>query len=266
MHDHFTDAAGITPRSERRRFNRAFDNLLAEVGFSTKKQAILPENSDRMKKAFHDFFDEMDWPLAQWNFSALLEEKKGEHAFRADGKTPNWYHEAREILFFLTHVRTGILKISDLNPYGGPEVGVATIWRHDSWEDLGQNAHSIFSGMDEHIHEIWGKAGHDDAYYFMLRQKAVMISDNVDLLTRKYPRLDEHGAYVRKPTGKYIKDDRFGGDINLYMNQVAKNPLTVMAKYYDGIDGMFTRNNVPVFNDAANRSYNEERRMIYGHR
>lgn len=264
MKSHFDHSS---QRSHRRHLYAAIDDLLNKIDFKSKTEAIQPENAEITKQAFFDFYREMDWPLAEWAFEDTLAECFGEFEFRADGITPNWYHQSRQILYRLAKVRSGILKEEAFENYGGLQVAVTVDKDHDRWEDLGKSATTIYATREQHIHECWDKnpGSRTDAEFFMLRQQAAMAADFTDLMTRKKPRMDADGNYVRKDTGKLIKDDRFAGDLNLYMDQVLKTPITIDGKYNDGIEGMSTRH-IPMFSDEQNRSYAEERRKIYGRR
>lgn len=263
--DKFNPAAS-GKAAKRPRFNSAFDTLTSNIWFGSEAESILPENVEKTKAAFRKFLTDMDMPLAVWNFDELLEEKKGEFEFRADGKTPNWYHEFRECLIFMSYVRSGLIREKDLEPYGGLQVAMATILRHDSWEDLGKGRMAIYTPMEKRLHEMEAAGLISEKELFALRQKAVQITDNVDLLTRKAPRRDENGNFVRKPSGKLVKDDRFGEQLNLYYDQIIKNPITLIAKFIDGIEGMSTRIGVGSFDLTANVGYTAERRMLYGTR
>ncbi len=266
MRNGFEQAVNNQPSREHLLFNESFDALLTAINFDSKKQAIEPENVELTKQAFFTFFKKMDWPLATWSFEALLEEKTGKHAYRADGKTPNWYHEAKEVLYRCSKVRAGLTQYEKLEELGGLEVGVSIDLRHDSWEDLGHDKLKIYTYYEKRIHDVWGNNGHDDAYYFMLRQKATMIANGIDNVTRKIPRRDEFGRFVLKDkSDKYQKDPRFEDDLNLYMDHVLLDPNTIENKMNDGIEGMSSRNH-QAYTDDVNRGYNEERRRLYGRR
>lgn len=262
-HD-FNEAAGF--KRWKRGFDRAFDALTSRIWFGSEAESVEPQNVQKTKEAFNQFFDDMGWVLPKWCFEELLVEKKGEFEFRADHKTPNWYHEARQCLYHLSFVRDGLLKEKDLRPYGGTEVGNCITFRHDSWEDLGKNKISIYAPLEKNIHVLGDEKNLGDIPFFALRRKAVLIVEGVDLLTRKVPRIDEDGNFVRKDTGKFVKDDRFGGQLNLYYNQVLKSPLTALGKFFDGIEGMSTRVGVTDFSVDDDRKYTDERRMLYGRR
>lgn len=172
-----------------------------------------------------------------------------------------------KFFYRLAKVRAGILKEEDLAEYGGLEVAITVDYDHDRWEDLGISKTSIYASREKRIHELWDRNPdhRSDADFFMLRQLASMAADFTDLMTRKTPRMDADGNYVRKSNDKLLKDDRFLGDLNLYMDQVLKTPITIDGKYNDGIEGMSTRH-IQNFTDEQNRSYAEERRKIYGRR
>lgn len=261
----FLDATGDY-RRWKKGFNYAFDDLCSKIWFASEEQSILPENVVIAKDAFNQFFDDMGWKLPKWCFEELLAEKSGEHEFRADNRTPNWYHEFRECLYYLSFVREGLIREQDTALYGGTEVAIATTLRHDSWEDLGNDRMRIYAPLEKKLHEGMNTAVISEEQGFRMRQKAVQIVDAVDLLTRKTPRLNDDGVFERKPNGKLLKIDRYDGQVNLYYNQIIKSPITTAAKYFDGIEGMSTRIGVLDYSLEDDLKYTAERRMLYGRR
>ena len=237
------------------------------VTFSSEKESIRPENAEITKHAFRTFLKEMKWTVAEWCFEDLLREKTGEHEFRADGKTPNWYHEFRECFYDLAQARAGHVLEDNVRKHGGLHAAVGIILRHDSWEDLGKDKIAIYSPLEKRIHAL----PDDDGKIFELRQIASTVVDGVDLLTRKTPKLDDEGQYLRKPSGKLVKIDRFGGDLNVYITRLLENPNTARAKFIDSIEGMMTRggfndNEEPIFSLETNITYTNERRGLFGRR
>lgn len=261
--DSFVAAAATNDNmraSGNKKFIRHFDKLLSEVWFSTEAESITPENVEKTKRAFQKFFKNMDWPIAAFSYEALLQEKTGEFEFRADGKTPNWYHEFRECLWALNFIRKGLIPEKDLNKFGGAEALVAVILRHDSWEDLGNSANSIVEKLQAHAKTF----SYSKSRIERLDEKSDAVGLGVNLLTRKIPVLDENGNFVRKSNGKIKKEDRFGSDVNLYYQAVLQNPLSAFAKPLDGIEGMATRVGVLSYSVHDDVKYTEERRMLYG--
>lgn len=256
------------PRQHRKKnLFPAIDALFEKINFKSKSEAILPENVELTKQAFIDFYQEQDLLLPLWAFQDTLADCRGEFEHRADGETPNWYHQTRQIMYRLAKIRSGVMKLHHWNGYGGLQVALTVDYDHDRWEDLGISKTSIFASREKRIHELWDKNPDKkpDAFFFMLRQQASMAADFTDFMTRKTPRMDADGNYVRKENGKLQKDDRFLGSLDLYMDEVLKTPITIDGKYNDGIEGMSTRHVSP-FTAEQNRSYAEERRRIYGRR
>lgn len=259
MNSHQSIFGAAANDDKRKFFNGKFDRLIRKIDFASEKESIQPENAEKICVAFGQFLKEMRWPLAQFCFEDLLAEKCGEFEFRNDGKVPNWYHELREILPFLASVRSGQLKAEDFEPFGGLETVVAVILRHDSWEDLG-NDRKVLRAQ---IHK---------RYPYMTTSEIQAIEDKlehylegVDVLTKKEPLRDASGEFVRKDNGKLKKQDRFGGQTNIYYNHVLRHPHTILGKFYDGGEGMATRNEAG-FNTEDNEAYTQERRMLYGAR
>lgn len=259
----FNQAANADFKS---RFDKAYDRLTAKICFASEKESIKPGNVERTKFAFREFLVEMNWPLAQWCFEDLLEEKRGEHLFRSDGKTPNWYHEFRECLYLLGKMRAGMLKEKDLIRYGGMEVCIATNLRHDSWEDMGKDRLAIFAPIERKLHEYEKDQVIDDAFLYDCRRRATLVIEGVDRLTRKTPVLNGEGYFVRKENGRLKKVDRYDGDANLYMNAVGEWPTTALCKYEDLNEGMQTRIGVDRFTPEDNAIYIEERRALFSGR
>ncbi len=248
-----------------RRLNRAIDRLFSDVHFATEQESIQPENIEKTREAFFGFLDEMNLPLARVCFEELLKEKTGEFAFRADGKVPNWYHEIRQCFYALSMMRGGLLREKDLEEYGGVEVLIGTILRHDSWEDLGKDRMTVYSPMERRLHQLQDQGVIINGQMDFYRNNSIGIVNGMDLLTRKIPEVDEDG-FVRKPNGKIKKNDRFDGQLNLYYDQILQSPLTALSKFFDGIEGMSTRVGVTSYSVEDDRIYTQERRGIYGRR
>ncbi len=255
----------VSDAQKTRKVYRAIDRLFSSVYFATEQQSIQPENVEKTREAFFDFLDEMNWPLGRVCFEELLKEKTGEFAFRADGKVPNWYHEIRQCFYALSMVRAGILREKDLDQYGGLEVLIGTILRHDSWEDLGKDRMSVYIPMERKLERLHDQGLITNGQMDIYRNHAIWIVDGMDLLTRKIPEVDEDG-FVRKPNGKIKKNDRFNGQLNLYYDQILQSPMTALSKFFDGIEGMSTRVGVRSYSVEDDRIYTAERRGIYGRR
>lgn len=266
--NHFNGSANdnISPAQKTRRLYRAIDRLFSDVYFATEQESIQPENIEKTREAFFGFLDEMNWPLGRVCFEELLKEKTGEFAFRADGKVPNWYHEIRQCFYTLSMTRAGFLREKDLEKYGGLEVMVGTILRHDSWEDLGKDRISVYIPMEARLYRLQDQGVIMNRQLDFYRKNSVHIVNGMDLLTRKIPEIEEDGSYTRKPNGKVKKNDRFDGQLNLYYDQILKSPLTALAKFFDGIEGMSTRVGVESYSVEDDRIYTAERRGIYGRR
>ncbi len=266
--NHFNGSANdnISPAQKTRRLYRAIDRLFSSVYFATEQESIQPENVEKTREAFFGFLDEMNWPLGRVCFEELLKEKTGEFAFRADGKVPNWYHEIRQCFYTLSMVRSGLLKEKDIAPYGGLEVAIGIFLRHDSWEDLGKNRLVAYIPLERKLHQMEKQGLITESQLYSNLTKSSMIVDGMDFLTRKIPELHDDGSFVRKANGKIKKNDRFGGQINLYYNSVLRSPLTVLGKFNDGSEGMSTRVGVKAYTVEDDRIYTAERRGIYGRR
>lgn len=247
-------------------FKKAFDRLLSDIWFVTEEEARLPQNVEKTKNAVMNFLDDRGWQLAKWCFEELLEEKSGQFAYRADNVTPNWYHELRQSLYFLAMVREGIIKKKDIEPYGGMEVALGIIFTHDSWEDFGKSRVRVYMPLERKLHQAVCKSELTQLQFRQDLRKAAAITQGMDYLTRKAPQLLDDGRFALKPSGKYVKIDRFDGDLNLYYNGILESPLTAIFKFCDAIEGMSTRIGVSAFSMEDDRLYREERRMLYGRR
>lgn len=246
--------------------NDKIDDLLAAINFQTEEETLLPENVETIKIAFENFLKAADWPMAAASFQELLKEKSGKHAFRKDGKTPDWFHEFQNVLCYLVRIKAGLLRPEELNRFGGPEVGVSIALRHDSWEDFGKSPMQIYAPLEKLFHDLMDQDQVTENEGQSLRHKAVVVSQGVDLLTRQVPRICDDGSFARTDTGKLIKDERYGGDMNLYVNALLGNPHSVLVKFDDAIWGMATRIGVNSFSIQDNKKYARERRGIFGRR
>ncbi len=246
--------------SHNKRLIRHFDRLLSEIWFPTEEESIKPENVEKTKQAYRKFLKNMGQPMPAFSFEELLQEKTGEFEFRADGKTPNWYHEFREDLWALNFIRRGLILEKDINPYGGAEALETTFLRHDSWEDTGNSAQSIVEKLQKHVRGLSYSNKRIEKYDAQIDSSGIAI----DCLTRKIPALDENGNFVRKENGKIKKQDRFDGDVLVYYHNVLRHPFSAFGKLLDGIEGMVTRVGVESFSVPDDKKYAEERRMLYG--
>lgn len=258
-------ANALSDDQRKRKLYRAIDRLFSDVHFATEQESIQPENIEKTRESFFRFLDEMNLPLARVCFEELLKEKTGEFAFRADGKVPNWYHEIRQCFYALSMMRGGLLREKDLQQYGGIEVLLGTILRHDSWEDLGKDRMTVYSPMERRLHLLQDQGRITNGQMDIYRNISIGIVNGMDLLTRKIPEVDDDG-FVRKPNGKIKKNDRFDRQLNLYYDQILQSPLTALSKFFDGIEGMSTRVGVKSYSVHDDRVYTEERRGIYGRR
>lgn len=258
----FQSAATNTWR--KRDFNKAYDALLKDITFASEAEAIKPENAQKTKETFYTFLGKMDWHLGKWCFDELLSQKTGEFEFRVDEKTPNWYHEFRECLYFLNFVRNGLLKEKDLATDGGTETAICILLLHDSWEDLGKNPRQIFKPLEEKTNLLRQQGRITEQRRFQMHLQAAQTAEGVDYLTRKTPVIGPDGEFVRKPNGKLLKRDRFGGNIMEYYNNVFKSALTTISKFFDGDEGMSTRIGVVAWSVDDDRKYANERRMLFG--
>jgi len=264
MYSAYSDFNATATPWRKRDFNKAYDALLQEISFASEAEAIKPENAQKTKEAFHTFLDKMGWHLGKWCFDELLTQKTGEFEFRADEKTPNWYHEFRECLYFLNFVRSGLLREKDIARDGGVETGISILLLHDSWEDLGKDQRQIFKPLDEKIKLLRQQGIITDQQQFHMITQSAQTAEGMDYLTRKTPVIGPDGEFVRKRNGKFVKIDRFGGNIMEYYNQLFRSALTAIAKPLDGVEGMCTRIGVMSWSVDDDRKYANERRMLYG--
>jgi hypothetical protein len=268
------------PAGTSTRFTAATDRFFSVLDrFQNEDQFIHPDSEEIVRKAFNDFLRDSGMVLSQHSLPILMTEKSGQYALRDDGKTPNWYHELRQITGFLSLMRSGKLNEEILEPFGGADVVISAILRHDSIEDHGKTRAEILEGLQRRIREAHARETEQgarsrppldfkilDAERDRLLQRAEQVAGIVDLMTRKDP-VFENGELLRdKATGRVITIDRFGGDLDAYFNRHLENPIAVLLKYLDSIEGTATRLNVEKFPLAENQAYERKVYRLYGDR
>lgn len=246
----------------------AIDWLFEQINFSSTKEAIKPENAEKTKIVFETFLKATNLGCSSKAFNALLNEKSGEHAFRKDGVTPNWYHEFREVLHLLAALKEDLITIDDLNdatathkkskhlPYGGLDIAISAILHHDSWEDFAKWPNKIAAALG-HAKETMRE-----------NSRLFQISLVINLLSRKIPVINNKtGEMKRNKDGKTIKIDRFLGHdspLKSYYDLHIRHILAVLGKYYDSIEGTSTRIGASgKFNIESNIKYAKEKRALY---
>lgn len=268
-------AMTASPADKRATFDKVFDTLLDTINFTSEKEAVLPENIEKTKEAFLKFFDDMVaidpmWNMPLWSFEELLKEKSGEFYYRADGRVPNWYHEMRNFLIVGSAYREGLIEDIEYSKWGGFAVTAAIIMRHDSWEDLGKEPITIYAALERNIHKFMDEY---DTYKdepnigdigYQMRQESVRTTDTINLLTRKFPVVNESGGYDKKPNGKLVKTPRFGGNLHVYFDGAAKTPHFGLVKWPDSVEGMATR--LGAFTATEDQQYLDERMHYFWER
>lgn len=240
------------------------DRLMTAIHFSSTAESIKPENAEKTRAAFLTFLENCHLHLSVKSLDVLLtEEKKGEYAFRKDGVTPNWYHEFREILMFLSLVRSGVLPLNEVEDWGGIDGTIAGLLRHDSLEDFGKTEDEISTALHEHIEDLYASHQIDLGTHQNLNHNICKAIDIIDRMSRKTSILDDNGRPLTQQ-GKFIRKDRFGGDLNIYFQRLHQNPLAGIAKYMDSIEGMSTRVGVDAFDTLKDFLYAAERRHFFG--
>ncbi|MEZ5815392.1 MAG: hypothetical protein R3E13_11845 [Alphaproteobacteria bacterium] len=253
---------------------KAIDELFEAVYFKTEDETIEPENVEATKEAFQHFLKRSGLVLSEGAFADILEENSGNHAFRADGKTPNWYHFFRQVLPKLSMLKSGRISEETLNQYGGLDTLIAATLYHDSWEDHGKSPETLRERMQNKIQDVQNAGEISSQRASELRSKVGTVADIVDYCTKKYSILLEDGNLEKTPEGKVIKIERFDGDPNTYYGGQFQHPFALWIKWDDSCEGMSTR----IVEDtleraehkklsvASNREYAEDRRGIYGRR
>ena len=249
------------------------DTLLKAVDFETEEETLTPQNIESTKAAFKDFLQAADLPLSQFAFDDILRENQGPNEYRGDGKVPNWYHFFRQVLPKLSVIKAGLISEQVLNANGGLDTLIAATLYHDSWEDHGQNPTDIFSKLQKYIDQL-AKADFVDAQReYNMQHQAAAIGWIVDLCTRKTPLLDAKGNFI-VTNGKTQKEDRFGGDLNMYYNNHLEHPFAPWIKWDDTSEGTstrlfqdtFERGNEDKFSVASNLKYATKVRSFYSRR
>lgn len=255
-------AALVNLHSDAESVNEAIDSFLSKINFQTEEEARAPENVPKVKQAFIEFFHEAGLPLSELSFENLLGEKIREFEFRADGVTPNWYHELREVLLVLSLIRTGKLPLQVINSVGGLDALISGVLRHDSWEDFGKTPLRIYAALEKAFNDWSDKIYIDEEELLLLQKRAARISQMVDLATRKVPVIGEFGEILFTPKGKILKVDRFP-NLDIYHEKQLPDPFAILNKYVDSVEGMSTRPGVGRFDIDDNIKYAKERRELY---
>lgn len=267
------------PPGTSKKFTAATDKFFSELDrFQTEQEFIQPGSEKIVQKAFNDFLQESGLVLSQLSLPILMTEKSGKHAFRDDGVTPNWYHELRQIVGFLSLMRSGKLNEKILEPFGGADVVISAILRHDSIEDHGKTKAEIQEGLrtriETYANDIF-QAGVNggfamtpmnfNAQHERLVRGAEQVAEIVDLMSRKEA-IFKDGKPVRdEATGRVVTVDRFGGNLDTYFTRHLENPIAVLLKYFDSIEGTSTRLNVAKFLEK-NDEYARKTFRLYGDR
>ncbi len=259
---------GGTGSPDRNRLFASIDQLMEALNFESTRASLTRDNELKAHHAFKDFLDENRFFLAAKSLEVLLDEEKfGDHAFRRDKETPNWYHELRQILTFMALVRSETLSLEDLAPYGSMDVMLAAILRHDSLEDFAKTHKEITQALYERVQELDEQGTINRAEVKVLNNKVPMIVDIADRMSRKIAVLDDSGFPQKDVTGKYKYDRRFDGDMNQYLGNLIAHPLAGLAKYLDSIEGTSTPTRIDSFSPAhldQRRDYADERRQLFG--
>ncbi|MBN8520607.1 MAG: hypothetical protein J0L77_01745 [Alphaproteobacteria bacterium] len=260
------NSGGAAP--EQGRLFESIDQLMTALDFESTRASLTRDNELNALNAFRDFIGENRFFLSQKSLEVLLEEEKmGEYSLRRDKETPNWYHELRQILTFVALVRSETLSLKELAPYGGMDVMVAAILRHDSLEDFAKTHHEITQALYERVQELKDQGVINQDEFKTLNNQVPLIIDIADRMSRKIAVLDENRFPKKDTTGKHIYSRRFDGDMNQYLGNLIAHPLACLAKYLDSIEGTSTPTRIDSFSPAhldQRRDYADERRQLFG--
>jgi hypothetical protein len=255
--------AAQNPAGKQRLFD-AIDRLMGRIDFDSTAESILPQSAARAQRAFTEFLKESGLHLSLWSLDVLMtEEKVGKYAFRKDDITPNWYHEFRQTLMFLSLIRSGTLPLEEVEDWGGVDGMITGLLRHDSLEDFGKTREEIVKNLQEQIDRLDVLEKPDPVYIQDLHHKCISAVKIVDRMSRKTSVLRAD----RKPLikdGNFVRKDRFDGDLNRYFERLHGNPLAGLGKYFDSIEGMSTRVGVKSFDALKDLLYANERRYFFG--
>lgn len=237
-------------------FAYAFNQLTREIRDLTAHGENINDLEPQMRGAFQKFLSDLDLPLAQKNFEALLREKSGDKFKRNDG-TVNWYHEFLPILQMLELGQRGRKKggfdIADLEPYGGLDVLLSTHLRHDSEEDFKSNL-AMITEQQSFVDDIF-KDGKDRDYAKLDRQ-ALQILINITLISQKR---------VIQPDGTRGKEDVLQYSSRMVYSEDA-NPIVFMCKQADICNNFATMLGAPKFDAEKRHNRCNAREDMYGPR
>lgn len=267
------------PRFSDKQIHQAIDRFFDKIDFDSVEESITPESAEITKNAFLDLCHELEWHSVKLAFKDLLEQKSGDDALRKDEKTPNFYHELRNLYPVLSKLRSNIYTLENLRPHGGIQANlVARLW-HDSYEDNMETPTALYAKLESDLHNEH-KYGHlSDAELVIGRNQAAVAIEAIRLVSKKTSRLvennDPHQFDIFDPSddGDYKIEtvDFFDGDQNKFYNNMLANYIAFSLKVDDGIEGLSTRTFLSQFTGESasfsvdkNISYAEDKRHLYG--
>lgn len=238
-------------------FFNSVKHLSVEESFSEKNKNLILYNFETflLKQKLYNTLHSLE----------ILKEEKGENdPYRANGKTPNIYHEIRNCFHALGMIKNGFINMDSYEKHGGLDTDLSGRLLHDSIEDKGKTKIQIYASIEGMLHRKFTSGKIDEKTEFIHRNKVSLAVDNIDRMTRKDSVIDSETGRLTYENGKPIKQERFNGNKFIYFYRLLETPLAILGKYADRTDNNGTRFGIEKFTLQSNINYAEETRGIYG--
>lgn len=251
----------------------AIDRFFSSISDLTVESSNDPENAERVIENFEQLLRDLKLYNSLHSLKVLKQEKGEKDPLRANGKTPNIFHEIRNCAHILGMIKNGKIEMDAYEKVGGLDADLPARLRHDSIEDKAKTRTEIYAGMEKNLHTLFENGEIDEETEFIHRIKASIAANNINYMTRKDAELEviddnqtqESYAIIKKNNnGKIQKLLRFGGDVHEYFISMLQSPLALLPKYSDRIENVGTRYGIDIFTLEKNHKYARETRHIYG--
>jgi hypothetical protein len=280
-----TSAAFSAANDKIEPFASASDKLIATFK-NINARYVHPDLAEReVKQAFLNFLREMNFPLAERNYAALLNEKSGRKSIRDDG-TVNWYHELVPIVMLIEMGRLGKdaggFDLKDIDAHGGLEVAICTHLRHDSIEDFTSKRKFVYE-LKRLVQDIVQSDPNADVEKLKNQYRQILI--NTNMMTQKKVKLlpdtgdgsryykNKHGDLIEVEANAkfYIENglELVKEDVTDYTGEMVygpqANPIVFLLKQLDVVHNFSTMFS-PKFSAERRLKRCNEREDMYGGR
>jgi hypothetical protein len=241
--------------------------------YETKASVNTSEAIEDIQKKFTEFLIGCEFHMTMNDFAELLHESSQKP--RDDG-TAAWHHQFSQLMLFLDKVKRGVILLDQLEEYGGIEVAIRTIMRHDSLEDFNFHPTHFKKSQTEKIERTYdhlmaqGIIKEDDNWRKTEYQRLDTLMDNLMLMSKKIIALNNDGhPILNQDIGKFEKEQLFETDVDYIANMLEHetvSPLVFMYKAHDGCHNLGNMLMAPKFTPMKRKSYSNGREDMYGGR